>query len=150
MRGTGIDSEVEIFSMKQSNEHRYMELKKRGGAIETEPTTSSICGVRPWLAILNLIEVWISVRSNRISLWMLTSFLIMGIQMGEISKLGWLIGLFEQAIWAASLYFLYLLWLSISKIQDPVSETSCLFFFFLVTIKIRTMDKVQNPSNSVG
>jgi hypothetical protein len=31
----------------------------------------------------------------------------------------------------------------------PVSETSCLFFFFLVTIKIRTMDKVQNPSNSV-
>jgi hypothetical protein len=32
---------------------------------------------------------------------------------------------------------------------DLVSETSCLFFFFLVTIKIRTMDKVQNPSNSV-
>jgi hypothetical protein len=34
MRGTGIDSEVEIYAMKQSNEHRYMELKK-GGAIET-------------------------------------------------------------------------------------------------------------------
>jgi hypothetical protein len=48
MRGTGIDSEVEIYAMKQSNEHRYMELKKEGGgAIETEPTASSICGVRP-------------------------------------------------------------------------------------------------------
>jgi hypothetical protein len=31
---------------------------------------------------------------------------------------------------------------------DPVSETSCLFFF-LVIIKIRTLDKVRNPSNSV-
>jgi hypothetical protein len=28
---------------------------------------------------------------------------------------------------------------------DPVSETSCLFFF-LVIIEIRTMDKVRNPS----
>jgi hypothetical protein len=45
MRGTGIDSEVEIYAMKQSNEHQYMELK--GGPIETEPTASSICGVRP-------------------------------------------------------------------------------------------------------
>jgi hypothetical protein len=26
MRGTGIDSEVEIYAMKQSNEHRYMEF----------------------------------------------------------------------------------------------------------------------------
>jgi hypothetical protein len=31
MCGTGIDSEVEIYAMKQSNEHRYMELKKEGG-----------------------------------------------------------------------------------------------------------------------
>jgi hypothetical protein len=31
MRGTGIDSEVEIYAMKQSNEHRYIELKERGG-----------------------------------------------------------------------------------------------------------------------
>jgi hypothetical protein len=36
---------------------------------------------------------------------MLTSLLIMGIQMGEMSKLGWLIRSIEQAIWAASLYF---------------------------------------------
>jgi hypothetical protein len=36
--------------------------------------------------------------------------------MGEISKLGWLIGLLKHAIWADSLYFLYLLLLSISKI----------------------------------
>jgi hypothetical protein len=33
MRGTGIDSDVEIYATKQSNEHQYMELK--GGAIET-------------------------------------------------------------------------------------------------------------------
>jgi hypothetical protein len=45
MRGTAIDSDVEIYTTKQSNEHRYMELK--GGPIETEPTAISICGVRP-------------------------------------------------------------------------------------------------------
>jgi hypothetical protein len=30
MCGTGMDSEVEIYAMKQSNEHWYMELKKGG------------------------------------------------------------------------------------------------------------------------
>jgi hypothetical protein len=46
---------------------------------------------------------------------LVTSMLIRGIQMGEVSKLGWLIGLFEHVIWAASLYFLYLLLISISN-----------------------------------
>jgi hypothetical protein len=46
----------------------------------------------------------------------LTSSLMRGIYMGEISKLGWLIGLVEHAMWADSLYFLYLLLLSTSKI----------------------------------
>jgi hypothetical protein len=53
--------------------------------------------------------------------------------MGEKSKLGWLIGLFEQAIWAASLYFLYLLWLSISKIlalSQPLTRAN---FYFKIT-----------------
>jgi hypothetical protein len=36
--------------------------------------------------------------------------------MGEISKLDWLIGFIKHAIWSDSLYFLYLLLLSISKI----------------------------------
>jgi hypothetical protein len=27
MRGTGIDSDVEIYATKQTNEHQYMELK---------------------------------------------------------------------------------------------------------------------------
>jgi hypothetical protein len=45
-----------------------------------------------------------------------TSLLIKGIQMGEMSKLGWLIELVKHAIWADSLYFLYLLLVSISKI----------------------------------
>jgi hypothetical protein len=30
MRGTGIDSDVEIYATKQSNEHQYMELKGGG------------------------------------------------------------------------------------------------------------------------
>jgi hypothetical protein len=50
MRGSGIDSDVEIYATKQSNENQYMELKKKrwgGGALETEPTASSNCGVRP-------------------------------------------------------------------------------------------------------
>jgi hypothetical protein len=44
------------------------------------------------------------------------SLLVRGNQIGEMSKLGWLIGLVKHAIWADSLYFLYLLLLSISKI----------------------------------
>jgi hypothetical protein len=31
MRGTGLDSDVEIYATKQSNEHQYMELKGGGG-----------------------------------------------------------------------------------------------------------------------
>jgi hypothetical protein len=38
-----------------------------------------------------------------------TSLLIRGIQMGELSNLGWLIGLVKYAIWANSLYFLYMM-----------------------------------------
>jgi hypothetical protein len=45
---------------------------------------------------------------------LLTSLLMRGIQMGEMSKLGWLIGLVKHAIWADFLYFLYMLLLSIS------------------------------------
>jgi hypothetical protein len=53
----------------------------------------------------------------------------MGIQMGEKSKLGWLIGLTEHAIWAASLYFLYLLWLSISKILASSQHVELILIF---------------------
>jgi hypothetical protein len=44
------------------------------------------------------------------------SLLLWGIQMGEMSKLGWLIRLVKNAIRADSLYFLYLPLLSISRI----------------------------------
>jgi hypothetical protein len=54
---------------------------------------------------------------------LLTSLLITGIQMGEVSKLGWQIGLFKHAIWADSLYFLYLLLISISKILSSPQLT---------------------------
>jgi hypothetical protein len=47
---------------------------------------------------------------------LMTSLLITGIQMGKMSKLGWLIGLIKHAVCADSMYFLYLLLISISKI----------------------------------
>jgi hypothetical protein len=43
--------------------------------------------------------------------------------MGEMSKLGLLVGWVKHAIWADSLYFLYLLLLSISKILAPPQPT---------------------------
>jgi hypothetical protein len=54
---------------------------------------------------------------------MLASLLIRGNQMGEMSKLGWLIGLVKHAVCADSLYFLYLLLLSISKILASSQPT---------------------------
>jgi hypothetical protein len=47
---------------------------------------------------------------------LVTSSLKCATQMGEISKLGWLIKFVKHATWADSLYFLYQLLLSISKI----------------------------------
>jgi hypothetical protein len=47
---------------------------------------------------------------------MVTSLLIRGIRIGEMSKLGWWIGLVKHAIWASSLCFLYLFLFSLSKI----------------------------------
>jgi hypothetical protein len=47
-----------------------------------------------------------------------------GIQMGEISKLGWLMGFVETE-------------------TDPVSETLCFLF-----VEIRTMDKVQKLNSN--
>jgi hypothetical protein len=55
-----------------------------------------------------------------------------GIQMGIVSKLGWLNGLIKFAIWADSLCFLYLLLLSILKIlhtsQNMGKIKYCLYF----------------------
>jgi hypothetical protein len=55
---------------------------------------------------------------------LVTSLLIRRIQMGRMSKLGWLIGLVLYATWADSLYFLYTLLLSISKILASSEPTS--------------------------
>jgi hypothetical protein len=54
---------------------------------------------------------------------LVTSLLIRGIQMGEMSRLGWLIGLIKRAIWANSLYILYLLLLSVPKILASPQPT---------------------------
>jgi hypothetical protein len=56
---------------------------------------------------------------------LVNSLLIRGIQLGEMSKLGWLIGLIKHAIRADSLYFLYLLLLSISKTLASSQPTLC-------------------------
>jgi hypothetical protein len=59
-----------------------------------------------------------------------TSMLMRGVQIGEMSKLGWLIGLVKHAIWADSLYFLYLLLLSVPKnliIYVEILELSFLY-----------------------
>jgi hypothetical protein len=55
---------------------------------------------------------------------LLTSSQIRGIQIREMYKLGWLIGLVKHAICADSLYFLYLLLLSISKILASSQDSS--------------------------
>jgi hypothetical protein len=47
-----------------------------------------------------------------------TSLLMKGIDMVEILKLEWLIGFVERAIWVNSVYFLYLLLLSLFIILD--------------------------------
>jgi hypothetical protein len=77
------------------------------------------------LGFWTLSIVWISInkKTQRFGgsygidflLYLVTSSLVRGIQMGEISKLGWLMGFVEHAIWADSLYFLNLLLLSTSK-----------------------------------
>jgi hypothetical protein len=68
---------------------------------------------------------------------LVTSFMIWGIHMGDVSKLGWLIGLVEHAMWADSLYFLYLLfqfpkpYLYPSLPHDPLHRHVGLILIFL-------------------
>jgi hypothetical protein len=52
-----------------------------------------------------------------------TPLLTRGIQIGEMPKLDWLIGLLKYSIWADSLYFLYLLLLSIYKVLASSQPT---------------------------
>jgi hypothetical protein len=63
-----------------------------------------------------------------------TLLMIRGTQMVEMSKLGWLMGLVEHAMRTDSLYFLYLLLLSFSKILasfDPLHRHVELILIFL-------------------
>jgi hypothetical protein len=99
--------------------------------------------------------------------------LIRGIEMGETSRLCWLIGLVKHAAWAYSFYFLYLLLLhscSYTDIDCPVIEVSSFWeaqqsvspspegrnrssyqnVMFSDFLEYRTLDKVQKPSNSVS
>jgi uncharacterized membrane protein len=97
--------------MKQAHEHKCMKLK--GELARTVPTASIIHGVKPWLFTLKPNRnKWTSVMSYRSSLWNVD--LIADNE--DPDGRNWLIRLREQAIWTASFYFLYLLWLSISKI----------------------------------
>jgi hypothetical protein len=73
---------------------------------------------------------------------LLTLLLIRGIQMGEMSKLGWLIGLVKHAIWADSFYFLYLL-LSVSKI---LASGLCMLLsiFYCIFLYLPPIDKARS------
>jgi hypothetical protein len=51
---------------------------------------------------------------------LLTSAVITGVQMGEMSKLGWLIGWSSRDMWADSLYFLYV-------VLGPICKTFASF-----------------------
>jgi hypothetical protein len=48
-------------------------------------------------------------------LFFFTSAVITGVQMGEMSKLGWMVGWSSRDMWADSLYFLYVVLGSICK-----------------------------------
>jgi hypothetical protein len=54
---------------------------------------------------------------------LVTSLLTRGIQMGDITKLRWLTGLVKHTIRAGSLYFMYLLLLSICTILSSSQMT---------------------------
>jgi hypothetical protein len=54
---------------------------------------------------------------------LVTPLFIWGIQIGEMSNLDWPIELVKHAMWANSLYFLYLLLLSVSKILASSQPT---------------------------
>jgi hypothetical protein len=75
--------------MKQAHEHQCMKLNGEGGNLaRTVLTARVIRGVKPWLSTLKPKE-----RNEHLSRQidlceMLTSLLVMGIQMGEMSKLG--------------------------------------------------------------
>jgi hypothetical protein len=68
-------------------------------------------------------SLWYQHKKNKCSLsnytWWSCSFfisaVITGVQMGEMSKLGWLIGWPSREMWADSLYFLHVLFGSICK-----------------------------------
>jgi hypothetical protein len=88
------------------------------------PAASAICGVKPQHSRLeHNRNPWRFCHVIHIFSELVTSLLIRGTQMGEMSRLVWLIGLVEHAIWAYSLYFLYLLLLSISKILASSQPT---------------------------
>jgi hypothetical protein len=77
---------------------------------------------------LRCISIEITIGEKQYSLWyqhkknytwqscnFFTSAVIMGVQMGEMSKLGWLIGWSSRDMWADSLYFLYMVLGSLCK-----------------------------------
>jgi hypothetical protein len=57
--------------------------------------------------------------------YLLTSSLIRVVHIGDISKLGWLIGSFAAAMWAASLYFLHIILASTCRTVASFQQTRC-------------------------
>jgi hypothetical protein len=80
------------------------------------PTAGAICGVETDSKALNIWKPTKDLSPHTDLFELITSLLIRGIQMGEVTRVGWLIVLVKQDIWADSLYLMYQLLLSISKI----------------------------------
>jgi hypothetical protein len=67
-----------------------------------------------------------SVYSSR-SCGFFTSALMAGVQMGEMSRLGWLLGWSSRDMWVDSLYFLYVVLGSICQTFASLQHTSILW-----------------------
>jgi hypothetical protein len=87
------------------------------------PIACVICGVNIEHAKLKGIKPMKNLSRHTELFELVTSSLKKGMQMGKMSKLSWLIGFVKHAIWAYSLYFLYLLLLSSSEILSSSQMT---------------------------
>jgi hypothetical protein len=100
------------------------------------PTTAAICGVKPNHSGLKRTETYEKSVTSYRSLSIGNLVADKGIQMGEMSKLVWLIGFVKHAIWVYFLSFLYLRLLSVPEILasyqlHPLRRHFGLIFIFL-------------------
>jgi hypothetical protein len=104
-----------------------MEKFPKNRKVQILPTTSAIYGVTAEHSELKLRnqEGTHEITHTDLECELVTSLLMTAIQIGEISKLVWITGLFKQITWADSLYFLSLVLFSVSTILTSSQSTLC-------------------------